>query len=279
VDTWIDCPFRYFAQHVLKLEDEAEEEPGLNPRQRGELVHAIFERFYARWADAGHGAITAASLEDARALFAAVAEEALAGVDASDAAIERTRLLGSAVAPAMADRVFDVEVERGLEVEERRLEEKFEGNYSFVAGDGTGRVVAIRGKADRIDLLAGGQLGLVDYKTGRAPARGAVQLPVYAHVAEQRFAGHRGRSWKATAADYIAFRGKPVAHALGRKPEERDKRLREAQAAFVAAVDGIAAGEFPPRPAELRLCTWCPYDAVCRKDYVDLEEAGGDGQS
>lgn len=272
VDTWVECPFRYFARHVLKLDDEAAEEPGLSPRQRGELVHAIFERFFVRWSADGRGAITADTLEAARAMFAEVTEEVLASVDAADAAIERTRLLGSAVASGMADRVLDLEVDRGLDVEERRLEEKFEGSHPFTAADGTERVIAIRGKADRIDLLAGGRLHLVDYKTGRAPARGAVQLPIYAHVAERRFEGYRGRQWKAAAADYIAFRGRPVTHALGRKPEHRDERLREAQAAFVAAVDAIAAGEFPPRPAELRMCTWCPYDAVCRKDYVDAEE-------
>jgi hypothetical protein len=92
-------------------------------------------------------------------------------------------------------------------------------------------------------------------------------------VAEQVFAGHPGAPWTATAADYLAFRGQFVTPSLGRRPADRDERLRDAQRDFLAAVDGIARGEFPPRPAELRLCTWCPYDAVCRKDYVEADDA------
>lgn len=280
IDTWIECPFRYFAQHVLSLDDEREQEPGLTPRQRGELVHLIFERFFGAWAARGHAAVTPATIDAARLLFAEIVDEELSRVDAADAAIERTRLLGSAVAAGMGDLVLDVEAERGLPVVERRLEERFDGRFPVTAADGSERVIGLRGKADRIDLLEGGRLDLIDYKTGRAPGHRSVQLPVYAHVAELRFAGHRGQAWTAGSADYVAFRGRPVTRALGRKPEDRDQRMRAAQAALVVAVDGIGAGEFPPRPAEVRICSWCPYDAVCRKDYVDAEEEGeADGQA
>ena len=268
VDTYLDCPFRYFAERVLRLEDEREDEPGLTPRERGELSHAIFQRFYERWTSLGRGAVTEDTLEEARREFAAVVDAALSGVDAADAAIERARLLGSAVSAAMGDRVLRHELDRDAEVVERRLEESLDGTYVFTDADGRARTVAIRGKADRIDFLHDGTMDLVDYKTGRAPETRAVQLPVYAHVAEQRFDGFRGRSWRTRTADYLAFRGRAVSHALGRTDEERAERLDAAQQQFLAAVDGIAAGEFPPRPAEIRLCTWCPHDRVCRKDYV-----------
>ncbi len=279
VDTWIECPFRYFAQHVLALDDEREQEPGLTPRQRGELVHRIFERFYADWGAGGFGAVTPECIEEARATFARVVEAELAGIDAADAAIERTRLLGSAAAPGMGDLVLDLEAARGLDVVERRLEERFEGRFPVTAADGSAHVIGLRGKADRIDLLEGGRLDLVDYKTGRAPGRRAVQLPVYAHVAELRLPPPPARAWRAGAADYVACRGRPLTRALGRKPEERDERLREAQSALVDAVSAIAAGEFPPRPAELRICSWCAYDAVCRKEYVGEADGESDGEA
>lgn len=275
IDTWIECPFRYFARHVLELEDEREDEPGLTPRQRGDLAHQVFERFHQRWAASGRGQVAVPSVAAARAMLAEVVDEVLAPCDPADAAIERTRLLGSAVGGGMGDRVLTLEVERDAQVLERRLEERLDGTYQFAADDGEPRLVAIRGKADRIDLLEGDRLELFDYKTGRAPT-GSVQLPVYAHVAEQRLAGHLGRQWRAESADYIAFRGRPVVRSLGRRPEDRDSHLQEAQTALLDAVDAIARGDFPPRPSELRTCSWCPYDAVCRKDYV---EADGDGQA
>jgi RecB family exonuclease len=140
-------------------------------------------------------------------------------------------------------------------------------------------VIGLRGKADRIDLLEGGLLDLVDYKTGRAPGRRAVQLPVYAHVAELRLDGHLGRTWRARAADYVAFRGRPLTRSLGRTPEDREARLREAQVALAGAVAAIGAGEFPPRPAELRICSWCAYDTVCRKEYVGEGAGEADGEA
>jgi CRISPR/Cas system-associated exonuclease Cas4 (RecB family) len=40
---------------------------------------------------------------------------------------------------------------------------------------------------------------------------------------------------------------------------------------LIDAVDAIARGEFPPRPAEWSLCASCAFAAVCRKDYVDAD--------
>ena len=250
IDTYIECPFRFFAERVLRLEDEREDDPGLTPRERGELTHRIFQQFFERWAAAGRGAVTEGNLDDARRLFASVTDDALAGIAPADAATERARLLGSAISPAMGDRVLRHELERDAEVVERRLEEPLDGTYVFVDADGVECTIALRGKADRVDFLHDGHFDVVDYKTGRAPGGRAIQLPVYAHVAQQRFQGHRGRSWKARAADYVAFRGRAITHALGRSEKERDERLAEAQQQLVAAVGAIGRGEFPPRPAE-----------------------------
>ena len=268
IDTYLECPFRYFAERVLRLEDEREDDPGLTPRERGELTHTIFQRFFERWAAAGRGAITEDNLDAARHLFAVVTADAMAGVGAADAAMERARLLGSPISPAMGDRVLRHELDREAEVVERRLEEPLDGRYVFADAEGHEHTIAIRAKADRIDFLHDGTFDLVDYKTGRAPDSRAVQLPVYAHVAQQRFSGHRGREWRARAADYVAFRGRAITRALGRSDAERAERLSQAQQQFVGAVGAIGRGEFPPRPAELRMCTWCPYDHVCRKDYA-----------
>jgi CRISPR/Cas system-associated exonuclease Cas4 (RecB family) len=43
------------------------------------------------------------------------------------------------------------------------------------------------------------------------------------------------------------------------------------QERFLAAIDGIERGDFPPNPDEPFLCTRCGYASVCRKDYVGDE--------
>ena len=60
----------------------------------------------------------------------------------------------------------------------------------FHVPDETGpRSFTLKGKADRIDLLADGTFRVIDYKLGWPPDRTrALQLPVYALCAEQRLA-------------------------------------------------------------------------------------------
>jgi len=133
------------------------------------------------------------------------------------------------------------------------------------------RRVRLRAKADRIDLLADGTLRVIDYKLGKAPkAARALQLPVYGVCAEQHLEGRHGRSWKLGRAGYVAFKEKNPFMALG-SSSSLDEAVAAGQERFLAALDGIEQGVFPPKPDEPFLCTRCGYAAVCRKDYVGDE--------
>lgn len=265
VERYLECPFKYFAAHVLRLDEERAEESGLTPQERGVFLHAVFERFFSEWRAAGRGAITADTLEDALAMFERVGEAHLATLPERDRALERTYLLGSAVAPGLGERAFAFEIEHGIGVAERLLEHVLDGTFVFLGTDGP-REVRLRAKADRIDLLEDGTLRIVDYKIGRAPKLSrALQLPVYSVCASQGLAGDDGRDRAISRAGYVAFREKNAFVAVGQNLE---KALADGQQRFLRAVDGIEEGSFPPRPDEPWLCTRCGYAMVCRKDYV-----------
>lgn len=271
VERYLECPFKYFAARVLRLDEERDEESGLSPQERGQLLHDVFESFFAEWHARGGRAITADRLEDALDLFANVAEERLASLPEADRALERTYLLGSAVAPGLAARAFTFEIEHGVEVLERLLEYPLEGEFEITGADGPRRV-QIRSKADRIDLLADGTLRVIDYKLGRAPKTGrALQLPIYGVCATQHLAGRRGRSWPVSRAGYVAFKEKNAFVSLESTSTPLAQALDEGQRRLAAAIDGIERGEFPVRPEEPFLCTRCGYAGVCRKDYVGDE--------
>ena len=113
----------------------------------------------------------------------------------------------------------------------------------------------LRAKADRIDLLADGTLRLIDYKLGKAPkASRALQLPVYGVCAEQSLEGRHGRSWTLGKAGYVAFREKNPFVELGGSSSLAEA-VAEWQERFLAAIDGIERGEFPPDPDEPYRCT------------------------
>ena len=271
LERYQDCPFKFFASDVLKLDELPEDEPALSPRARGRFIHEVFRRFFEKWDRRGGGTITPARMDDARAVFVDAAEPLLAQLPDADASLERTRLFGSAISVGIVDVVLGLEAARPVEVAERWLEYRLEGAFSLGA-DG-GRRIPLKGVADRIDLLAGNRLRVIDYKSGYAPqAKRALQVPVYALCAQERLTGQRGGGWTVDEAAYVAFTGKrslvPVIKAG--KPGQ-DAVLGEARSRLLEIVEGVERGEFPPRPYEPRICTYCAYPSVCRKDYVGDE--------
>jgi RecB family exonuclease len=269
LDLYGQCPFKFYARYVLKLGEEREEEDGLTPLERGRLIHEVFETFYREWQDRGHRSVTADHLDQARALAEEVLARHLDHIPASLAAIERTRFLGSPVAPGLIDVVLRMEAEREVEVVERWLEHKLEGVVALRGPDGT-RDVSLRGIADRVDLLSDGTFRVIDYKTSRAS--GPLQIALYATALRQRLAAYRGRAWVVGEAAYVAFRDDPPVKPLARTPADLDAAIAREEARALAIVEGIESGEFPPRPAQRSLCNTCAWDGVCRKDYVEADQ-------
>jgi RecB family exonuclease len=271
VERYLECPFKYFAAQVLRLEEEREDESGLTPLERGQLLHGVFESFYRAWHARGRAGIGTDDLEEALALFEQVAEEELLGLPEGDRALERTYLLGSAASAGLAERAFAVEIEHGIGVVERLLEYEFEGPFTFEAS-GEHRLVQVRGKVDRIDVLSDGTLRVIDYKLGRAPKSArALQLPIYGLCARQDLEARRGGTWPLARAGYVAFKEKNAFVELGGRPGNVDAALRDGQARFIDAVERIERGQYPPDPDEPWTCNRCGFPHVCRKDYVGDE--------
>jgi RecB family exonuclease len=196
-----------------------------------------------------------------------VAEPLLEKLPQADAALERTRLFGSAISLGIADVVLGLEASRPVDVRDRWLEYRLDGEFALGAADG--RRVALRGVADRIDLLAGGRLRVIDYKSGAAPnPRRALQVPIYALCAQERLAERDGTSWAVDEASYVAFSGRRPLVPVVKPGGDVDDTLAAARSRLLAAVDGIGRGEFPPRPHDPMICRYCAYAPVCRKDYV-----------
>jgi len=272
LERYQDCPFKFFASDVLQLDELPEDDAALSPRARGRFIHEVFQRFFEAWDRLGEGAITSETLDSARALFSDVAEPLLANLPEADAALERTRLFGSAISVGIVDIVLGLEASHPIEVAHRRLEYRLEGSFSL----GTeGSAVPLRGVADRIDVLKGNRFRVVDYKSGSAPnPKRALQVPIYALCAQERLAEQHGGAWEVDEASYVAFTGKKaLVPVISRKAatDDRASVLADARTRLLGIVGGIGRGEFPPRPFEPRICSYCAYPSVCRKDYVGDE--------
>ena len=161
------CPLLYRFRVIDRLP-----EPPTTATARGTLVHAALERLFDLPA-AGR------TPEAARALLAgewdrlAAEEPDLAALFENEA--ERTAWLASAT--AVVDAYFTLEDPRRLEPAER------EAYVETTLESG----LRLRGYIDRLDVAPGGDIRIVDYKTGRAPreayeASALFQMKFYALV-------------------------------------------------------------------------------------------------
>lgn len=229
------CPLLYRLRSI----DRIPEQP--TPEQaRGTLVHAVLERLFdipaqRRTPEAAEELVSPA--------WQALVEEQpeLAGLVVDDSFLVTTReLLGG---------YFSVEDPRRLEPAER------ETLIEAVLDD----QLLIRGYIDRLDVSPGGDLRVVDYKTGGAPreafeARALFQLKFYALVLWRT----RGVVPRVLRLLYLKD-----AEICDYTPdaEELERFERTLLALWRAIEQAAEAQDFRPKPS--KLCGWCAHQAIC----------------
>jgi ATP-dependent helicase/DNAse subunit B len=272
VERYLACPFKYFADRVLELEEEREELSRVSPLERGTWLHEILEEFFNKWPEP----INDENIDLALERCAGVVEKVLTEHETAqplpqaERALERSLFLGSIAKRGLIDRVLRFEAEQGLAVVGRLTEHILDDKFEFKSSSGM-RSVSLRGKVDRIDLLPDHTFQVVDYKLGLAPNRNlAVQLPIYAVCSEQALAEIRTDGpWKIGDAQYLAFKKEGLAESMVGRGKTLTEALDDGQQRFLEAVDGISQREFPVRPAEPFNCKYCGYSTVCRKKDVE----------
>jgi ATP-dependent helicase/nuclease subunit B len=138
-------PFAFYARRILRLARLDPVDADAGPAWRGTAVHAVLQQ----WAEAG--VLDPADLETrARAMFDLPHVHPLLKALWQPRLIEAVRWIAAEVARDKAEGRAILAVER-----EGRAE---------VGG------VTLMGKADRIDRLPDGSVGIIDYKTGKPPS-------------------------------------------------------------------------------------------------------------
>ena len=268
LERYQDCPFQFFSSEVLKLEEPPEDHLMMSHRERGRFIHEVLQCFFQAWDQLGIKVMTPERVGEARDLFAKIAKPLLDRLPEAEAVIERMHLFGSAVAVGIVDRIITIEILRPSEVQSRLLEYPLEGTFTLGVDDG--RTVPLRGVADRIDLLNGSRLRIIDYKSGNSPILSrALQVPVYALCAVERLKERDETSWAVDTAAYVAFgQPEPFSPVVSVEKTDTGKALLAARNRVFTVVDNIEQGVFPPSPFKKSLCRYCAFTEVCRKDYV-----------
>ena len=240
----------------------------MTPQELGIFVHKVFEAFFSEWNRLGKRGITPENLSEARAVFRDVVEPLLAISPTMRRRCSVRGCWGPQPMKAWRRRSFRSRLNGRRRSNGGCWSTPSAANSRFRQTSETRRV-NLRGKADRIDLLADGTFRIIDYKLTRAPDRKlALQLPIYTICTAQHLLATTGKAWEPGQAGYIAFGGdRRFVPMLGRG-KDKEATLRAAQTRLLDTIDAIERGEFPPRPAETHKCLRCAHATVCRKDYV-----------
>ena len=173
IETWLRDPYAIYARRILGLERLEPHDAEIGARERGSLVHAALERFVKEFPDG----MTAASEQR----LIAIADELYRDLPRAVIALWRPLFLKA------AKWFVDVERERRPTIAESHHE---------IAGRLELGAFALRGRADRIDILRTGGACVIDYKTGEPSTIKQVkqliapQLPLEAAMVERgAFAG------------------------------------------------------------------------------------------
>jgi ATP-dependent helicase/nuclease subunit B len=248
LDTYVRCPFRFFAKWLLDLARVEEPEEEMTPLEKGRALHAIFREFYAEWQnDHGSARLTEDDRDEALARLAAIARREFASHPYRGLVWEKfvERLLKPVSPTQRALRgLFDTFV--AAEIHSMRPEtactpQRFEISFGRrpaadvldAASDDrpvplvvAGRRILLRGIIDRIDVNEDDQtFCILDYKSGSIipsvqdmVAGVSLQLPIYMLATDMLL----GRDYRFAAAGYFQTKD---ANNCGRKNFLADREL------------------------------------------------------
>lgn len=290
-----NCGFQGFLTYGLKVTEPDTPGEEFDARGRGTFWHRVVEEVFKSLKE--HGLLGKAPEE--------VPEEVLdAALKSAIKHFEKFHHVGHPAlwklaherARAMARRIL-VDERRGLPFD-KMVPEGFELQFGPAAQDDKwrnvilpigGDAIVFEGKIDRLDR-AGGDVGVIDYKSGRLDKRALkeklltsdFQLPLYLFAARE--SGHKG----AKQAAWFSLRTGATIHLsevvnaqemdelLSTDPEVRAK-VAEKQGlnlpnAVESLVNTLREGRFAARPQD---CGACGFRAVCRITERRMVEEGG----
>ena len=305
-----NCPYRFFAQRVLRLEPRGEAALDLQAIDAGKLLHDILRRFFERHRREPLHKLDRKKLQTELAAIAdSVFDEHERVVPPLNKQIWK---IDREIRKILLDQVllYELEVQESAEHEEMlptyfeiafggarsaakdpdSKEEPLELSRETFVGE---EKIKISGQIDRVDVAADDTVVAYDYKLSTGASRSditsgrSLQLPIYLEALEKLILPDH----PIAGGGYYVIRGAQDRRNKGlyRASQLDYLRLRAKNSVFtdedwkkiraevVARVweflDGMRAGTFIVDPSERqKTCRFCDYGAVCRYDRDRIEK-------
>lgn len=287
------CPYTFFAERILRLEEIEEPTEDVDRGLLGNTVHRCLSLFFNRWREHREDMrIDEDDRDEALAVLDALIDEvfedeARLGTVGDEAVFEIERENSRLDLHAWLDWEIDNLQSEGHTASLMEQQFGYERTEPVRIGEGDSQVL-LRGRVDRIDRLGeidgAPAFAVYDYKTGSIPAKtrmkdgGDFQLPIYA------LAGRRiVQDPNAVCADwgYYAIK-RPV--SLKNRPRKKDpvpdieECIAAASAWALEYAARIRAGHFAP-DSPGGCARWCSYRGICRWDEFRFARKKTGGQT
>jgi hypothetical protein len=280
LETYLGCPFQFFAKYVMKLEvTDEREELGEDFTERGSRIHDLLEHLEGYRKDLGDDFVPAQ--------IESIALNSVLGVEISEpTAVElglreiENRKLGRVLDrykvqhrkyeassptspnPLAFELTFGRDADQNMESE---------AHPPLLIGGGD-QAVRIQGMIDRIDIVdlpQGRAFRIIDYKSGKGPTASDVktgrmlQLPLYAMAVQRHILNEDPRLlldvgyWGLKKDGYRAIRF-----------ERWDDDQETLESFVIEIVRRMRQGMFPVNPRQQGCEGYCDFRAICRVRQV-----------
>ncbi|HKI62070.1 MAG TPA: PD-(D/E)XK nuclease family protein [Mariprofundaceae bacterium] len=279
------CPFRAFARHRLALAPLGETRPGIEPREKGSLIHHALQYIWEE-------------LQSQQALLA-IDEAALAAL--VEAAIDHA--WGKVRKPVSeATRHYErlrmaAVLQEWLGEERNRpafTVERCEKPYKLLLPSDGGMQFTVKLKADRIDRDGDGRKILIDYKSGQKQSAGKwvgkrmeqPQLPLYSMAeglgADDAVCFARVRSgecgFEGLSGGDTGIKGVEPCDGKNKRPDDWPQLLDTWKESIDALAGEFVRGRSEVAPRNRAACEHCGLEAVCRIGEIGFEDASDDDE-
>lgn len=303
------CPFKFFAERLLKLEPRGEAALDLSALDAGSLLHEVLRRFFDRHRGER---LTDFDKADLKRELNSVADEVFDSHERTVPPLNsRVWAIDREIRKLLLEQVLDYELGIEAKVQSKDVRATyFELAFGMTSGPVDPRsteqrlrlyrsspepadTLLLRGQIDRVDVARDNTVIAYDYKVSRGSSLEdlregrALQLHIYLAAIEQlllpgsTIAGGGYYTMKGTGGrrnqglyrrafkDYTGI-GPTTASNLD---EDEWKGIREKMESRIwEFVDGMRAGGFPVKPsAPDSSCPHCDYSSVCRYEKFRIQ--------
>jgi ATP-dependent helicase/DNAse subunit B len=273
LNTYRQCPFKFWLSYILKVEPFDEPVLGLSPKLKGQVHHKILELYYGQ---------TNKSDKNNKTTETNSTDEVL------DNAFTDTMQWLSRVPEFHAGPYWENEkkeiyfrLSRFIQNESIRLENNMyqtkASMFEVGFGDNNSQYPAltinsaygpikIKGKIDRIDVCKDNKIAkVIDYKLGSqrlsvpdALKGDNLQIPIYALAVEQAIIPGS----TVVEGTYISTN---AAESIGYLDFEKYADLKPSTEEHIGLIiSGVSSGDFRVSPSKTKVCSSCPHGNICR---------------